>query len=121
MTGLRERLRLSLRAAMRAKDGVAVSALRSALAALDNAEAVPVVVSGAPTTATQAQVVGTITGVGAAEAARRTLTVDEERAVVQAEVGDRFSAASEFDALGRRDQAERLRLEAAVLARSLSV
>jgi uncharacterized protein YqeY len=41
---LRERLSASLRQALRSRDGAAVSALRSALAALDNAEAAPVAV-----------------------------------------------------------------------------
>jgi hypothetical protein len=41
---LRERLRVSLTAAMKARDRVAVSALRGALAAIDNAGSVNIVV-----------------------------------------------------------------------------
>lgn len=58
-------LRSALKAAMGARDRDAVSALRVALAALANAEAVPLDVAGA-----------------AVEAARRELSEDERRAVV---------------------------------------
>ncbi|MFF2391084.1 hypothetical protein [Nocardia sp. NPDC058114] len=40
MTSLRERLRAALKTAMKARDLGAVTALRSALAAIDNAEAI---------------------------------------------------------------------------------
>jgi uncharacterized protein len=41
MSTVRSRLRVALRAAMKERDAAAMSALRSALAAIDNAEAVP--------------------------------------------------------------------------------
>ncbi len=116
---MRERLQAALRETMRAKDAVAVSALRSALAALGNAEAVPAAVPDGATAATHPRLAGTVTGVGAAEVARRTMTEDEQRAVVQSEVDERLSAARELDGRGRPERAERLRAEAAVLLECL--
>ena len=118
MTGttLRERLNTALHEAMRARDTTAVSALRSALAALDNAEAVDAGQPAGPAVATHPHLAGTTVGVGAAEVERRSLSEDEQRAVVQAEVDERLAAAAQFDLGGRPDRAERLRAEAAVLA-----
>ena len=117
---LNDRLRASLREAMRAKDAVAVAALRSALAALGNAEAVPVVVTSGPTTATHERIAGTAVGVGAAEVSRRVLSAEQQRAVVQAEVDERLIAADELDAGGQAERAVRLRAEAAVLTECLA-
>ncbi len=115
-TTLRERLSASLGAAMRGRDDVAVSALRSALAALDNAQAVDAAQPGGPVVATHPRLAGTAAGIGAAEVERRSLTENEERGVLQAEIDERLSAAGQFDLGGRPDRAERLRAEAAVLA-----
>ena len=100
---------------MRAKNPVALAALRSALAALDNAEAVPAALHDGPTTATHPRLAGTSVGVGAAEVARRTLSDDEQLALLRTEIDDRLSAAMEFEAGGQPDHAERLRAEADVL------
>lgn len=76
---LRSRLRTCLLDARRSRDAAAVSVVRSALAALENAEAVP-----------SDSVAGAIedspVGVGAAEAERRTLTDAEELAVLDTEI-----------------------------------
>ena len=108
---VRDRLRRALPAAAKARDRVAMSALRSALGAIDNAEAVnaPAFDSRQPP----------ITGVGAAETARRILTESELDAIVRAEVADRRAAADEYERLGRADQAERLRREADIIASHL--
>jgi uncharacterized protein len=104
---------------MHDRDAVGLSALRSALAALDNAGAVPPDSHRHPAVATHAALAGTVIGVGAAEVAPRLLTDDEERAVVQAEIDERLAAAAEFGGGGRHDRAERLRAEARVLANCL--
>jgi hypothetical protein len=65
-------LRLALREALKARDMIAVSALRSAPASIDNASAVP-----APPPAAgggSAHVAGAVPGVGAGEAERRRLS-----------------------------------------------
>ncbi|WP_278255357.1 GatB/YqeY domain-containing protein [Nocardioides convexus] len=68
VTGPAERLRADLTAAMRRRDRAAVSTLRSVLATIANAEAVPVADTPA---ATEGPVAGAVVGLGAAEAPRR--------------------------------------------------
>ncbi|MBM7786113.1 GatB/YqeY domain-containing protein [Tenggerimyces flavus] len=110
---MRTTMRADLTVAVKARDKPAIAALRSALAAIENAEAVPVDESSTNLTGT-AQVVGA-TAFGAAEAERRELTEDEVAAIVANEVSERTNAADEYVRLGRDDQAERLRAEAEVL------
>jgi uncharacterized protein YqeY len=120
-TTVRDRLRSALRDAMRARDAVALSAVRSALAAIDNAEAVDVatLVRAVPAVM-HASVAGTVVGVGAAELPRRVLTTGDLDALVRREVDDRSRVAAELEAAGRPDRAERLRAEAVVLVRCLT-
>ncbi|MEU3269643.1 GatB/YqeY domain-containing protein [Saccharomonospora sp. NPDC006951] len=115
---LRAGLRESLKAALKAKDRRAAGALRSALAAVDNAEAVP---AGEPLGGDTGgeHVAGAAAGLGATEARRRELTGADVRAVVENEVRERRAAALEYERLGRADAAERLRAEADVLDRHL--
>ncbi|MBK1786388.1 GatB/YqeY domain-containing protein [Prauserella cavernicola] len=117
---MRATLREALTAAIKARDRVAVAALRSALAAIDNAEAVPSAATGAAEGITSTEhVAGAAAGLGAAEAQRRTLTDADVRAIVEQEVTERLSSAEDYERLGRTDPAERLRAEAAVLTRHL--
>lgn len=109
-----QRLRAALRSAMKAKDTVATSALRSVLAAIANAEAVaPVPPTARP--AGNAHFAGSVAGIGAAEAGRRVLTAGEVAAIIAAEVADRRAAATGYDDSGNGDRAARLRREAAVI------
>jgi uncharacterized protein YqeY len=113
-TGTRQRLQLALGEALRARDKVAISALRSALAAIDNASAVP----AAPAPAAGADgshFAGTVAGLGAGEAERRRLTEAEAEQIVRAEVAERQAAARGYDQTGHADQAARLRQEAQIL------
>jgi len=113
-TPTRERLQLALREALRARDTIAVSALRTALSAIDNASAVPV--ESAPAAGTGGpHFVGAVSGLGAGEAERHTLTEPEVEQIVRTEVGERQAAAYSYDQAGRPDQAERLRREASFL------
>jgi uncharacterized protein YqeY len=109
-------LRRALTEAIKTRDTVAVSALRSALAAIENATAVDA--AQAPTPGA-GPIAGAVEGLGAGEVASRVLTPDEVRAVVGAEVDQRLAAAREYADLGRDDRAVRLRAEAAVLAAHL--
>ncbi|HYY77867.1 MAG TPA: GatB/YqeY domain-containing protein [Actinomycetes bacterium] len=116
---LRERLRSALPRALKARDAVAVAALRSALAAIDNAEAV----EGPPAPrqgAGHAPIAGTVAGLGAAEAERRSLTDVQVEAIVRAEVAERQAAARDYERAGRQEHAERLRAEAGVLSSLLA-
>ena len=110
----RQRLHLALRKALKARDTIATSALRSALAAIDNAGAVPQVPAPAAGTGSP-HVAGAVAGLGAGEAERRRFTEADVVAIVRAEVAEREAAARDYDRAGRADQAERLRREADVL------
>jgi uncharacterized protein YqeY len=106
-------LRRALTAALKTRDAVAVAALRSALAAIENAGAVDP--TRAPT-ASSGPIAGAVEGLGASEVERRPADV---RALVEAEVEQRRTAAREYADLGRPDRAERLQAEADVLAAHL--
>ena len=120
---MRTTLRRDLTAALKARDRVAVAALRSAIAALENAEAVPTdqaTDTAIDPTAGNEHVAGAPVGLGVTEADRRDLTESDVRSILAAEVRDRTTAADEYDGLGRPDQAARLRAEAEVLSRYLA-
>jgi uncharacterized protein YqeY len=108
-------MRQALPEAMRARDKVAVSALRATLAALDNAEAVPVGEAGLRGAALEESPVG----VGVAEAQRRELSERSAADIVRAEAAERLEAADQLTAPAHADRAARLRAEAAVLLRFL--
>ena len=111
---VRQRLELALREALRARDAVARSALRSALSAIDNASAVP---PSQPPSASAGgpHFAGTVAGLGAGDTERRRLTEAQIEDIVRAEAAERQAAARDYDRADRPDQAERLRREAGVL------
>jgi uncharacterized protein YqeY len=117
-TPIRQRLQLALRGALRARDTIAVSALRTALSAIDNASAIPV--GPAPAGTGGPHFAGAVAGLGAAEAERRTLTEPEVEQIVRAEVAERQATAHSYDQAGRPDQAERLSREASVLMSAIN-
>ncbi|MGM0359053.1 hypothetical protein ACNFRX_03485 [Streptomyces griseoaurantiacus] len=100
---------------MRARDKAAVSALRSTLAALDNAEAVPLDESATPGPAIEQ----TPTGAGATEAARRELSEHTVAGIVRAEAEERLEAAAQLTSPAHTARATRLRTEAEILLRLL--
>jgi uncharacterized protein YqeY len=109
---LRDRLRESLRVALNARDSIAIAAFRSAISAVDNAEAVDRSQAPAPTSG----MIGDVRlGVGAGEVARRELSRQDMLEVVRAEIRERTAAAAEYERLGRADHASRLNAEAGVL------
>jgi uncharacterized protein YqeY len=116
-TPLQERLRRALPLAMKARDKVAVSALRSALGAVGNAEAVDPA-HAATTTEGPGGLAGTV-ALGAGEAARRTLSEADIERIIRAEIAERRGAADGYERMGQAGQAERLRAEAEVLEAQL--
>ena len=112
---LRQRLRAALPAAIKARDRVAVSALRSTLAAIDNAEAV----DRAPDVDRRLGIEQIPVGVGAAEVERRVLTQAQVEHIVRAEVAEREAAARDYEQAGRPERAETLRHEATILSTHL--
>ena len=132
---LRDRLRRALPAAMKARDRPAVTALRSALAALDNAEAYdpdealaeglsdllepagwePADPDADDVDAAHPGFAGTVAGVGATEVERRSLTSRQVEGIVRAEIETREAAATVLEGIGKHEHAERVRAEMKVL------
>jgi uncharacterized protein YqeY len=117
---VRDLLQRALGEALKARDIVAVSALRSALGAIDNATAVPD--GPVPVTrATSPHFAGAAAGLGAADTERRRLSDQEASEIVQAEAAERQAAARDYDRAGRPERAARLKREADILASALAV
>jgi uncharacterized protein len=102
---------------MKARDSATVAALRSALAAIDNAEAIEV---RPASTAAGSVIAGAVTGLGAGEAERRDLSEHQIVDIVRGEIADRRSAAADYERAGRPDHAARLTAEADALAAHLA-
>jgi uncharacterized protein YqeY len=102
---LRQQINGDLILAMKAKETIAISALRSVLSALDNASAVPASTVAAPVFGRSGDV------------PRRDLSDTDCQSIISAEVRARSLAAEEYARLGRDDVAARLRAEQAVIER----
>ena len=104
---LRSALRSRLTTAMRDRDRHAVGVLRSAVAAIENAEAVAV--DDGPTVTSSATssvaVAGAPVRLGVTEAERRPLDDASERSLVVAEVQALLEAETEYAAAGESERA----------------
>ena len=96
-------MRASLREAMKARDREAVSALRTALAAVENAEAPPIDTAGL-------EVHGSLT-----QHDRLDLSAAEVTAVLRAQIVEREEAIASLQGRGQDDTIARLTREIAVL------
>lgn len=108
MGKLQERLKADLTAALRDRDRPTVTALRTALAAVSNAEAVP------SDNSYRHPIVGQLN-----EVPRRELTEEQVEAILRAEAAERQKAIEEYESLGLADAAARLNAEQAALSRYL--
>ena len=108
----RTTLRDALLAARKDRDATRVTALRSALSAIDNAETPGDARVDAPSSAT---IAGGVVGLGAAEVARRELSDAQIRSLLHGEIDERLAAAKQIDA-SHTERAATLRAEAAVLS-----
>lgn len=117
LTELRTRLRADLKTAMKSRSAVEVSAIRSLLAALDDAEAVAPPATAPISSLGGEHVAGAAVGVGSTEVDRRVLTAAEVELVVSGQIEERQAAAATFDAVAQPDAARRLRDEAGVIER----
>jgi uncharacterized protein YqeY len=115
---LRATLRRDLTAAMKARDSDAVAALRTAIAAIDNAEAVAA--PQAAPAAASAHFAGARAGLGAAEAPRRQLAGDELQAILRDQIAEYAREAGRYAGHGQDAAAERLRNQASLLSAYLS-
>jgi hypothetical protein len=111
---LRAALRRDLVAAMKARDQEAVAALRTAMGAIDNREAVSA--PAAPAPVTSEHIAGAAAGVGSTEAARRALDADDVRAALRELHAEHLREAERYEQLGEADAATRLRRRADVIA-----
>lgn len=102
----RERLTGELRTAMKARDPITVATVRGLLSALDNTSAIPL--------APRHRIVSFRSS---AEAPRHDATWPEIEAVFAAELDERKTAAADYDRRGLSDDAARLRVEMAIIAR----
>ncbi|MFN8489577.1 MAG: GatB/YqeY domain-containing protein [Caldilineaceae bacterium] len=109
---IREQMKADLTQAMKARDSLAVTTLRSVLGAIDNAEAIPVTEAKFPVE----PVIGK-----SHEAPRKILTADDIRQILQHEVEERRAASAEYARLGQQAEAERLQKAAALIAAYLSI
>jgi len=116
---LRAQLRTTLTDAMKARDAVAVRVLRTTIGAVENAEAVPVAAFPSATTS-EGPIAGAAVGVGATEAARREMSVDDVLEIIGQEMRERLVAADQYEAGGHEERTHTLRAEAAVLAAFLT-
>lgn len=111
---LRAGLQRDLTAAMKARDRDSVDALRTALAAIGNAEAVAAPAAGPD--ATSEHIAGARSGLRATEAARRELRTSDLHAILRGQIAEHTRDADRYDALSQADAAARLRQQARVLA-----
>jgi len=111
---LRAALRHGLSTALKARDAEALAALRTAIAAIDNAEAIATTDRQRPVTS--ADIAGASSGVGSTEAIRRSLSIGQLRAIVCEQITEHAREADRYDALGQPDAADRLRHRARILA-----
>jgi uncharacterized protein YqeY len=113
-SGIRMRLNQALSRALKGRDAVAVSVLRSTLGAIGNAEA-PAPDTASPATTSGPHFAGTAAGLGAGETQRRRLSGAHVDEIVRAEISERQAAAREYEQAGHADRAARLRNEARIL------
>jgi uncharacterized protein len=102
----RQRLRDELLSARKSRDTVRVSAVRSALSAIDNAETPDGARVDAKSSGT---IAGGVVGLGAAEVARRELSDAQIRELVHAEIDERLTATRDFTAGDHPERAATLR------------
>jgi uncharacterized protein YqeY len=112
---VRERMRAGLTVAMKARDMATVRAIRSALGAIDNAEAVDTTVES-ESIDVDSKIAGAAAGAGSTEVGRRTLDDRDIAVLLQAEIDDRLVAAEEYRSAGADERADLLRAEADVIA-----
>ncbi len=99
-----EKMKADLRTAMKLRDTATVSTLRTLIAAIDNAQTVPLDEAIAPS-------VGKTNDVP-----RRELSGAEVRTLLQSEATERRATIKQYECLGRSSEADRLRTELDVIA-----
>jgi hypothetical protein len=101
---LRAKMRADLTAAIRGRDRLAIATLRSFLAAIDSAEAIP------------EDEAANLRAAGRVEAPRRDLTAEGLARLLEADIRERQAAAEQYRRLGRDEKARDLLAGAELLA-----
>lgn len=115
---IRTMLRHDLMTALKTRDTVATTAIRSLLTAIDNAEAPPAH-SHQQNGSHSEHFAGSVAGLGGAEVERQHLSDADLRTIIEGEIQERSAAATEYEQIGRDEHARGLRLETEVLRRYL--
>jgi hypothetical protein len=110
---VRTAMRRDLVVALKARDTETVTALRTAIAAIDNAEAVDT--SALPVSAPGGPVAGATPGLGSSEVARRVLAFSDMRSVVSEVITEYLGEAERYESAGHGESAEVLRRQADAL------
>ena len=105
---IRDAMQADLKTAMAARDRGTVAVLRTTLAALANAEAVDAGASRPER------------GLFVNDVARRDLSDDDVRTVIERERAELAASADEYDGVGQSEEAATLRAQVAVLDRYLA-
>ena len=103
---LREQMKSDLRQAMKARHSATVATLRAVLAAIDNAEAVPMTTPTMPVEPVLNQ---------QHEVPRKLLSADDIRQIIQKEADERRAASLKYANLGQAGEAERLQTAATLI------
>ncbi|WP_447724863.1 hypothetical protein [Sphingomonas koreensis] len=110
---MKSRLRIDLLACMRTRQSLEAGVIRTLLAALDNAEALPA--NPDRPASLQARF-----GDESSEAARCALSREDVGAIIGAEIQQRWDAAADLERLGQPDRASILRQEVQIARRYAS-
>jgi hypothetical protein len=103
-----EQLQDRLAIAMRRRDTAVVAAIRSAMSAIANSQAVPTA-GPSRTTAESEHFAGSTAGLGAAEAERLALSEQQQRSTLAGEIAQLLEHVHRLDRLCRRDEADGVR------------
>jgi uncharacterized protein len=112
----RSHLRRDLANAMKARHRDVVAALRTLIAAIDNAESngiAPPSTSGS----SAAHIAGATTGPGSTEADRRLIGPDELQAILQTEIRELEEQVGSYEKLGKSAEADSLKIQLRVMSR----
>jgi hypothetical protein len=114
---LRTRLRRHLSDALKARRNEEAAAVRCLMAAIDDAEAAGVRPAARPAASTGQHFAGSVAGVASGDVPRRELVEADLAAIIDREIADRTASADRYEALGRPEDATRLRDQARLLSR----
>lgn len=111
---LRDALQAELASALQQRDRPVASAVRTALSALANAEAVPMA-GDLDTSSGSTHVAGATSGLASTEAQRRDLSHEQQRALIADERSELLAHAERLTRMCRLDEADGARRAAATL------